>query len=143
MNTEALTDNWALWMAAIPGAFVVLAVIYLLFRQGAHGKLRKAVKIERAALKDLNHARNMTRRSEARVRQLLEKSDAVKPRLLQEAEGTLEDARALQKIADDKAQIATNHVRRVIFDEFSPSRHDKLRAKYLPGDVRDNRPFSF
>ena len=143
MNTQTLTDNWALWMAAIPGVFVVLAVVYLLLRQGAHGKLRQAVRVERAALKDLNNACNMTQRSEARVTKLLEKSDTVKPRLLQEAEGALEDARALQKIADDKAQIATNHVRRVIFDEFSPSRHDKLRAKYLPGDVRDNRPFSF
>ena len=54
-----------------------------------------------------------------------------------------EPAYALQKIANDKAQIATNHVRRVVFDEFSRSRHDKSRARYLRGDVRDNRLFSF
>jgi len=143
MNTAMLTDNWALWVAAIPGVVVVLSVAYLLLRQGAQGKLRQVVKAERSALHDLNNARNRTQKSEDRVRKLLEKSDNVKPRILQEAKDALADARALQKIADDKAQIATNHVRRVIFDEFPPSRHDKLRAKYLPGDVKQNRPFSF
>ena len=51
--------------------------------------------------------------------------------------------RSLAKIADDKAQVQANHVRRVIFEEFPPSRHEKLRARYLPQDVADKRPFSF
>lgn len=143
MNTTAFTENWALWVAAIPGAVVVLSLVYLLLRQSAKGQLRRVVKAEKAALLDLNNACKMTRKSEARVSELLEKSATVKPRVLQEAKDALEDARALQKIADDKAQVATNHVRRMIFDEFPPARHDQLRAKYLQGDVKDNRPFSF
>ena len=62
---------------------------------------------------------------------------------MSEAKEALQDALALEKIADDKAQVTANQVRRVIFEEFPPTRHEKLRRKYLPEDVRDNRPFSF
>ena len=143
MNTTAFTEHWALWVAAIPGFVVVLSVVYLLLRQSSKGRLWRVVKAEKVAQRDLNNACNMTRKSEARVSELLKKAAAVKPRVLQEAKEALEDARTLQKIADDKAQVATNHVRRVIFDEFPPARHDQLRSRYLQGDVKDNRPFSF
>ena len=67
----------------------------------------------------------------------------VKPRLLQEAKDALQDARALEKIAGDKVLIAANHVRRVIHEEFPPSRQQKLRARYLPGEEQNEGPFSF
>ena len=50
---------------------------------------------------------------------------------------------ALAKIADDQQLIAMNHVRRIIHDEFPPKQHDKMRARYLPDDIKDKRPFSF
>ena len=71
------------------------------------------------------------------------KADKVKPRVLQEARNALDDARALQRIMNDRAQVTRNLVRRAIFEEFPPSRHEKLRARYLPEDVESGRPFSF
>jgi hypothetical protein len=55
----------------------------------------------------------------------------------------VQDAEALLKIADDQVLIAENHVRKIIVEEFPPQRHDRMRSKYLPGDRRDARPFSF
>lgn len=65
------------------------------------------------------------------------------PRRLAEAQGTLEDARALAHIARDRVQIAENHVRLVICEEFAPARQQRLREKYLPEAPPDRRPFSF
>jgi hypothetical protein len=62
---------------------------------------------------------------------------------LQEAKDAVDDANALQKILNDKVMVTENHVRRVIHDEFPPTEHDRLRRKYLPQDIKDERPFSF
>ena len=65
------------------------------------------------------------------------------PMLVQEARDALQDARALQKIADDRLLVAENQVRRIIVEEFPPIKQLRLRRRYLPADVRDPRPFSF
>jgi hypothetical protein len=69
--------------------------------------------------------------------------EKVPPRRLAEAQGTLEDARALARIARDQVQIAENHVRLIIHEDFAPGRQQRLREKYLPETPPDRRPFSF
>ena len=40
----------------------------------------------------------------------------------------------LLKVAADQVQIAENHVRRIIVEEFPPKRHDRMRSLYLPDE---------
>ena len=71
------------------------------------------------------------------------KADRVKPVDLEAARGALADAEALLRISSDKVLVEVNLLRKVIFEQFPPRRHEALRAQYLPDDVADGRPFSF
>lgn len=143
MDTVFFTHHWALWAAAGCAAIVVYAVVARLVDQSGSGQLRQALKEHRAAITQLRKARRQVRRAERRVATLGKKAKQTKPRVLAEAKDALQDAQALQKISDDRSQVTANHVRRVIYEEFPPLRHEKLRRRYLPEDVADNRPFSF
>lgn len=76
----------------------------------------------------------------ARVSKLSAREGTTRPRHLQEAKEAAEDAKSLEKIANDKVQVAANHVRRVIHEEFPPVRQQQLRERYLPQDIQDDRP---
>ncbi len=143
MNTSLILENWALWAAVLPAAIVLLAVIVTLYRRSARGQLSRAHRNYRAAEKMLANARKSAQAAGRRLEKLESRAEKVRPRTLQEAREALKDGRALEKIADDKAQVMMNHLRRVIFEEFPPARHERMRAKYLPQDVADGRPFSF
>lgn len=143
MNADSLGENWALWLAVVPGLIVAVSVLRYLAGRTARGRLRKVLKEHRRATRDLAAARRLSEQAEARLRKLSARAEKVKPRVLEEAKEALDDARSLTKIAGDKVLVQANHVRRVIFEEFPPSKHDKLRAKYLPQDIADERPFSF
>lgn len=143
MAREFLVQHWALL-----GAFGLLGVVGLqLFLSGiahsASGQLRQAVSDKLEQERIARKASAVTAKAEARLDGMLKKSDRVKPSALQECKEALQDARALQKIAEDKLLVAENHVRRVIHEEFPPLRQEKLRARYLPPMERDRRPFSF
>jgi hypothetical protein len=88
-------------------------------------------------------AEDATVKAEVRLDSLQQAREKVRPSYLQEAKEALQDARALQKIADDRLLVAENHVRRIILEEFPPIKQHKLRLRYLPADARDPRPFSF
>lgn len=143
MNADAFSENWALWFAVVPGLIALVLILHYLAGRTARGRLRQVVKAHRRASRELAKTRRLCHQAEARLKKLSARAEKVKPRVLQEAREALQDARSLAKIADDKEQVQANHVRRVIFEEFPPTRHDKLRAKYLPQDIADKRPFSF
>ena len=71
------------------------------------------------------------------------KRESAKPRHVQETTEALEDAQALLKIAEDQVLIAANHVRKLILEEFPPTRQEQLRSKYLPDSAPDSKPFTF
>ena len=79
----------------------------------------------------------------ARLKKLGAKSETTRPRILQQAIDSFEDAKALEKIASDKVLIAENHVRKVIHEEYAPTKHERMRRKCLPSEKPDSRPFSF
>ena len=87
-------------------------------------------------------ARRAAEKAARRLARLRAKAASVKPRRVQEAEGALEDARALQKIAEDKVLIARNHVRKLIVEEYPPTRHEALRRRLLPADEPEGTPFT-
>jgi hypothetical protein len=134
MNIEALTSNWALIFAAVPALIAVILVLRFVLGRTASGQLRKMLKDHRVAQKRLAKARKLSQKTIARVEKLASREGQTKPRILQEAREAAEDARSLEKIADDQMQITANHVRRVIHEEFPPVRQEKLSKKYLPQD---------
>ncbi|MDH3440615.1 MAG: hypothetical protein OEM63_07685 [Gammaproteobacteria bacterium] len=143
MDIGTLKSDWAAWLALLPGLIVVFFVTRALFQRSARGQLSQALKAQRQSRQSLLDAQEKVAKTTARLEKLLSRSDKVKPRILEETRGALDDCRALEKILDDKCQVTTNHLRRVIFEEFPPSQHEELRGKYLPQDVEDGRPFSF
>ena len=143
MNETLLTGNWALVLALIVASVAMIVIIAGVMRRSATGQLKRVRADLRKALKSRSKARSTAEKLQRRLAKLDANADKVKPRLLQEAKDALQDARALEKIAHDKVLVAGNHVRRVIHDEFPPSRHQELRDRYMPGFDQDNGPFSF
>jgi hypothetical protein len=143
MNLESLQSDWALWAALVALLFAVLAIIPKLLQRTSRSKLNRVFADVKAARKELRKATRAAKKAEKKYDKLLVRADRVKPRVLQEAKEGVEDAKALAKILNDKVIVAETHVRRIIYDEFPPEKHEGMRAKYLPQDIIDNRPFSF
>lgn len=135
MDAEFFSRNWALLLAALPALVVALAVARQIVARSGSGQLRSMLADHRNALQLLDDARAQYRKAERHVEKLAARADQVKPRVLAEAREKAQDAQALEKIAADKLLVTTNHVRRVIHEEFPPSRHEELRTRYLPGDA--------
>ncbi len=143
MNLESLQSNWAIWLALLAVLVAVVALAPKLLRKTSSAKLKRVVADMQQARKDLRKTVRGTLKAEKKLEKLTKHAERVKPRVLQEAKEAVEDAQALRKILNDKVLVTENHVRRVIHDEFPPTAHDRLRRKYLPKDIEDNRPFSF
>lgn len=143
MDLNMLKSNWALAVAAILGFIIVMIAVAQMIRRSSWGQLRQTLKTLAKARQDEAKVLKSAEKAERIARRLDEIADRAKPRHLQEAKDTLQDARALVKIANDKILVAENHVRRVIHEEYPPLRQEALRQKYLPDPARDKKPFSF
>ena len=143
MDLGVLIANWGLVAAASLASVVLIIVLYAVLRNTSRGRLRAAVRQLRAAEREKTRVTQRLAACEQRAQKLEQRAERVKPRSLTEARGALDDARALSRIVDDKWMVAANHVRQIIFEEYPPHRHARLRARYLPDDAPDGRPFSF
>ena len=143
MTFEFLQRHWALAAASILVAAIVLFAAWRAWQDSPRGRLQLARR--RLREKELEARRQQKRlaRLSTQLESLRRKADAVKPIRLQEATEAVQDAEALLKIADDQVLIAGNHVRKLIVEEFPPKRHERMRNKYLPGEHKDDKPFSF
>ncbi|HSD69497.1 MAG TPA: hypothetical protein VLB07_08085 [Woeseiaceae bacterium] len=143
MDSDFIVQHWGL----LAGALLVVAVALHLalsgWQRSASGQLRHALVSMQEQRRAAAKATDVAAKAEARLDKLLQSRDKLRPSLLQEAKDALQDARALQKIADDRLLVAENQVRRIILEEFPPVKQLKLRRQYLPADIRDPRPFSF
>lgn len=142
MNFEAIKQHWALLIASVLATAILLFVLFRLYQNSARGRLSAKVRKLRRCEHKAKDAAKAVRKAEAKLKRLQGRAQSVKPRHIEEASGLLSDARALRKIADDKVLIARNHVRKIIFEEFPPKRHESMRARFLPGDAADKRPFT-
>jgi biopolymer transport protein ExbB/TolQ len=143
MESEFLVRHWGLLAASVLLVAVALNIAVLLWQRSASGQLRHALSAMQEQRQVAAKAADATDKAEARLDRLRQSLDKVRPSHLQEARDGLQDARALQKIADDKLLVAENQLRRIIHEEFPPVKQHKLRIRYLPSDLRDPRPFSF
>jgi hypothetical protein len=143
MDSILSQKHWALAAAGLVGGVAVLAILWTVYRRSARGQLRARLREHRRASRAFKAAVKRANRAESRFEKLKARAANVRPSMLEEAKGTLTDARALANIASDRQQVTANRVRQVIVDEFPPSRHERLRRRYLPQDEQDDRPFSF
>ena len=143
MNLDVLHQNWGLAVAALLLGAVGVVIVAALYRRSARGQLRHRAKALRAARRRHAKAGRAVAAAKARVQKLEARAAGVKPRLLSEAREAVEDAQALEKIVGDRVLVAANHLRRVIFEEYPPARHETLRARYLPDDKPETKPFTF
>ncbi len=131
MTMQLVTHNWALVVASIMGLAIFLFVLYRLYEASPRGRLSAHVAVLRQHRNEVTQAATREARASEQLSVLRSKADAIKPRLLSEAEEAIQDARSLQKIAGDQVLRAQKLVRDVILEEFPPKRHDGLRSKYL------------
>jgi len=143
MNTESLQSDWAIWLALASLVIGLALIIPILLKQTSRSKLNKVLSDLKDTQKELRKSARVAEKAEKKLQKMQANIDRVKPRELQEAKDAVDDSKALAKILSDKMMVAQNHVRRVIHDEFPPSKHDRMRAKYLPQDIKDERPFQF
>ena len=143
MNIESLQSDWAVSLALVSLAIAIALMIPILVKRTSRSKLNKVLSDLEETQKELRKTARVSDKAEKKLQGMLANIERVKPRDLQEAKDAVDDSKALTKILNDKMMVAQNHVRRVIHDEFPPSKHDRLRARYLPQDVEDGRPFQF
>jgi hypothetical protein len=142
MSREFLLHNWALLAASVLGTAIVLFVAYRLLMESAGARLQAALKKLRTCERRARRARSRTARTARRLERLRGRADSVKPRLLRENAEALEDARAMQKIHDDQVLVARNLLRKIIFEEYPPKRHEAMRRRYLGSTAVETAPFT-
>ena len=136
-------QHWPLFVAAIPLLAAAVALLRRFVAGSAGGQLDAALKDHKRATRQLKTAHKRLARAVRKHEQLDGAREKTRPSVLAGAVAAREDATALVKIAADRAMVTANHVRRVIHEEFPPDRQDSLRARYLPDDSSDGKPFSF
>lgn len=142
MLLEYLAKYWALVAASVLGTGVMLFVAFRAYQDSAKGRLQAKARQLRVREQGAWAARKAVDKAVACLDRLRAKADSARPRRVQEASEALEDARALQKIADDQVLIARNHVRKIILEEYPPKRHEAMRTRYLGQDAGDQKPFT-
>lgn len=134
MDAEHLRQNWALWAAAVLAAIAVVAVAAAMLRNSSGGRLRRDLRVLRTARRQRAAAIRARNAAAERVERLSARAASTKPRVLERAKGSLEDAEALEKIAQERVMRAVTTVRETIFAEFPPDKQPALRARHLGAD---------
>jgi len=142
MTLEYAIKNWALLAAAVIAAAVLLFVLYRIYQDSVLGRLHSAVSLLAGREREARSARKVVAQAVERGARLRARADSVRPRHCREASEALEDARALQKIAEDQILVAQNHVRELIVEEFPPAKQSVLCSKYLPESPQEPKPFT-
>ena len=143
MTLTFLKNYWATAAASVLVLAILLFAAWRAWLDSPRGRLWSAsARLRQKSLEARRQQRTLQRRLTAMER-LESRSESVAPRRLQEAAEAAQDAEALLKIAGDQVLIAGNQLRKIIVEEFPPKLHDRLRARYLPGEREDGKPFTF
>jgi hypothetical protein len=143
MTLDFLQQYWALFMASIVGSAVLLFAGWRAWLDSPRGRLQAARRRLRETEVAAKRQHKRLVQLSGRLESLRSKAESVKPLRLQEATEAVQDGQALLKIAGDQVQIARNHVRKIIVEEFPPKDHERMRSRYLPGEPEDGKPFTF
>ena len=140
---ELLKHHWAIIGASVIVAALLLRATWKVLSRSPRSQLRRANGDLHDKLAAAVRAEKRAARARRRCERLEKKSQSVRPAQLEEARGALVDAESLLKIASDQVMVARNRVGKVIFEQFPPKSHDRLRARYLPDKDDKRYPFKF
>jgi hypothetical protein len=143
MTLADAQQHWALLGAGFLGVAVLLFAGWRAWLDSSRGRLRAARRRLLARQREAARCLRAGERARTRLESLARRSESVKPSRLQAAQEAVQDAEALAKIASDQVLIAENQLRSIIVEEFPPKRHERMRRRYLPGERRDGKPFTF
>ena len=101
MDFESLGQHWALLIAIVPASVVIASLASVMRRQSAGGQLSRANRAHASAMTEHRRARRAVDSATSRLEKLSARAGRVKPRAMSEAKEALQDALALEKIADD------------------------------------------
>ena len=91
MTLELLSRYWALLIASVLGTAIFLFVLFRLYEASARGQLVNRVRILRRCKSAALRAQRRLDRASERLARLNRRADLVKPRVLTEAGGAIED----------------------------------------------------
>ena len=137
MTFDLIIHNWALVVAGILASGILMFVLVRLYRESDRGQLGNRVRVLQGSYKEVARAQKGLDKASERLDELRKKASTVKPRLVEEAGETVEDALLLLNNANDEVLIAEKNVRELILDEYPPEQHEALRQKYLATDPGD------
>ena len=140
MDLETLRQHWALILAGSIAMAVLVFVLMRLVQDSPRGRLAAEVGQLRRTEKAARKAAKKVLKATSTVHRLQSRAERVRPNKLEEQQGRLGDARALQKIADDQVLIARNRVRQIILDEIPPGRQAAMQKRLLPHADRGDAP---
>ena len=143
MYETLIRQHWALLGAVAVLAAVIVALLVMTYRRSRRRRLGRFAREQRKERRALAAAVAALKRAESRAERLEKKANRVAPRTLDEARGALSDARRLVEIRSGALQVADNHLRKIIVQEFPPGRHAALRRRFGVAEHPDNRPFTF
>lgn len=143
MSETWIREHWALLGAGVVLLALIAVLLVAAYRGSRRGRMARIVRQHKKERRALAGAVTAHRRVQGRVERLEKKAKRVAPRTLDEARGALTDARRLVDIRAGALQVAENHLRMIIVEEFPPGRHDALRRRYGVSEHPDNRPFTF
>jgi len=134
VTVDFLIRNWALVVASILATGILVFVLVRLYRESDRGQLGNLVRELQGRYKAVARAQKGLDKASERLDGLRENAPTVKPRHVEEAGESVEDALLLLNNANDQVLIAEKDVRQLILDEYPPDRQEALRQKYLNRD---------
>ena len=143
MGETWIREHWALLGAGMALLAVIVVLLLVLYRRSRRGRLASFARAKKVERRSLDLSINAARKARARLERLEKKAGRVAPKTLDKARGALQDAVRLVEIRKGALQVAENHLRMIIVEEFPPARHEALRKRFGVSQHPDNRPFSF
>jgi len=126
---ELLRDHWALVAGSVLLTALVLQAILIRAGRTPAAQLRRALHELEAKRQNGRRVMRRLRRARRRCEHLERRVQSVRPIRLEQARNELSDSEALLKIERNQVMVAENHVRRIIVEQFPPSRQAKLRKR--------------
>ena len=117
MTVEFLTRNWSLAIASVLLTAIALFLLHRVYTDSARGQLRRRLRELASRYRDVDRAQRAVEKAEHKLQRLGARVAAVKPRHIDEARESLEDARSLLKIAADQVAFRDDVHRMPVFEE--------------------------
>jgi len=141
---DAAANNYTLLLIGL-GIFISVAIVVVLpnILPGTMGLLHRQRRELRFRQYEYARALSNAERARRKYESLNDRSQHVRPAILDEAKETAMDCRTMEGHAKDKVMVAENHLRKTIMEQYPPAVQPRMIEKYLPAREIKSMPFGF